>query len=159
MSRNLRKMSDWLPLRPPHIALVGIIVIVVVVGFLEQRPTLPRGCRHVEAAWRFVDFSQREGLAIICRLQGKHMPVKEPPPNFGAGHPNLEVGIFERLAASPYTFIQPRIRIWNEYQHELEKAFEHVWNWPVPESELTGLTGDARQQKVDDLCRAEIKSE
>jgi len=118
---------------------------------------IPRGCRHVEAAWRFIDFSQREGLAIICRLQGKHMPIKEPPPNFRAGHPNLEVGIFEQLAASPYTFIQPRIRIWNEYSHEMDKVFEHIWNWPVPEGELVGLTGDARQQKVDDLCRAEIK--
>ena len=80
-----------------------------------------------------------------------------PPPNFRAGHPNLEVGIFEELAASPYTFIQPRIRIWNEYSHEMDKAFEHIWNWPVPEDELAGLTGDARQQKVDALCRAEIK--
>lgn len=85
------------------------------------------------------------------------MPIKEPPPNFRAGHPNLEVGIFEEHAASPYTFIQPRLRVWNEYSHEMDKTFEHVWNWPVPEEELTGLTGDARQQKVDDLCRAEIK--
>ncbi|MFC1713172.1 extracellular solute-binding protein [Candidatus Poribacteria bacterium] len=118
---------------------------------------IPRGCRNVEAAWRFIDFSQREGLAILCRLQGKHMPIKEPPPNFRDGHPNLEVGIFEEHAASPYTFIQPRLRVWNEYSHEMDKTFEHVWNWPVPEEELTGLTGDARQQKVDDLCRAEIK--
>ena len=118
---------------------------------------IPRGCRHVEAAWRFVEFTQREGLAILCRLHGKHMPIKNPPPNFHAGHPNLEVGIFEELAISPYTFIQPRIQIWNEYSHEMDKAFEHVWNWPVPESELAGLTGDARQQKVDELCRDEIR--
>jgi len=118
---------------------------------------IPRGCRHVEAAWRFIDFSQREGLAILCRLQGKHMPIKNPPPNFHVGHPNLEVDLFEQYAASPYTFIQPRVRIWNEYRHELEKAFEHVWNWPVPESELSGLTGDARQQKIDELCRVEIR--
>ena len=85
------------------------------------------------------------------------MPIKEPPPNFREGHPNLEVEIFERLAASPHTFIQPRIRIWNEYNDELNKAFEHVWNWPVPEEDLAGLIGEARQQKVDELCRAEIK--
>jgi len=41
--------------------------------------------------------------------------------------------------------------------HEMDKVFEHVWNWPVPDNELAGLTDDARQQKVDDLCRAEIK--
>lgn len=118
---------------------------------------IPRGCKHVEAAWRFVDFAQRDGLAIICRLQGKHTPIKNPPPNFREGHPNLEVGIFEQFAASPYTFIQPRIRVWNEYSHELDKAFEHIWNWPVPENEIVGLPEDARRQKVDELCRAEIK--
>jgi hypothetical protein len=29
----------------------------------------------------------------------------------------------------------------------MDKAFEHIWNWPVLEDELAGLTGDARQQK------------
>ncbi|MBM3211882.1 ABC transporter substrate-binding protein [Candidatus Poribacteria bacterium] len=118
---------------------------------------IPRGCRNVEAAWKFIQFTQREGLAIICRLQGKNMPIKEPPPSFHIGHPNLEVRIFEELAASPYTFIQPGIQIWNEYSHELEKAFEHIWNWPVPENTLSGLSGNMRQQKVDELCRGEIK--
>ena len=43
MSRNGGKVSNILshvPLRPPHIALLGIIIIVVTVGILEQRPTL-----------------------------------------------------------------------------------------------------------------------
>lgn len=118
---------------------------------------IPRGCRHVEAAWRFVDFTQREGLAILCRLQGKNMPVREPPPHFHDGHPNLEVGIFEQLAVSPYSFTMPGIRIWNEYGHEITTAFEHIWSWPVPEKELAGLAGAAREAKVDELCRAEIR--
>jgi ABC-type glycerol-3-phosphate transport system substrate-binding protein len=117
---------------------------------------IPRGCKHVEAAWRFVDFTQREGLAILCRLQGKHMPVKRPPPNFREGHPNLELEVFERIAASPYTFIQPRVLIWREYSDELNKAFEHVWNWPPPEDELEGLEGDARRDRAEALCREEI---
>lgn len=118
---------------------------------------IPRGCRHPEAAWRFVDFTQREGSAVICRLQGKHMPVKEPPDNFREGHPNLEVGIFEELAASPHTFIQPRMRIWAEYQHEMSKAFEQIWTWPVPEAPLSGLTGSARARKIDEVCREEVR--
>jgi hypothetical protein len=119
---------------------------------------IPLGCRHVEAAWRFVDYCQRDGLAILCRLQGKHMPVKEPPPNFTEGHPNLELEVFERIAASPHTFIQPRVRIWREYQDELSKAFEHVWNWPPPEEELEGLEGEARRKRVEELSRAEIQA-
>jgi len=118
---------------------------------------IPAGCRHPEAAWRFVEFSQREGLAIICRLQGKHMPITEPPASFREGHPHLELDVFERVAASPHAFIQPRIRVWREYQREISKAFEHAWNWPVPEGELEGLEGAERQRKVDELCRAEIE--
>ncbi len=118
---------------------------------------IPRGSKHVEAAWRFVEFTQREGSAILCRLQGKHMPVKEPPADFRHGHPNLELAIFERLARSPDTFIQPRIRVWGEYQHEMVKAFEHVWNWPVPEKDVAGLAGEELKRKVDELCRAEIE--
>lgn len=119
---------------------------------------IPRGCPHPEAAWRFVEFSQREGLAIICRLQGKHMPIRNPPPDFREGHPNLELEVFEKVAASPHAFIQPRIRAWLEYQHELGKAFEHIWNWPPPEEELAGLEEtEARRRKVDQLCRAEIE--
>jgi len=118
---------------------------------------IPRGCRHPEAAWRFVEFSQRDGLAIICRLQGKHMPTKESPPHFREGHPNLELDVFERVAASPYSFIQPRIPGWAEYRHGLEQAFDHIWNWPPPEAELRGLTGEQRRQKLDELCRREIE--
>jgi multiple sugar transport system substrate-binding protein len=116
---------------------------------------IPRGCRHPDAAWRFVEFTQREGAAILCRLQGKHMPQREPPPGFYEGHPNLEVRTFAELAGSPHAFIQPRIRIWNEYQHELAKAFEHIWNWPVPEPP-PGLAPDARRARADALCRERI---
>jgi hypothetical protein len=50
----------------------------------------------------------------------------------------------------------PRMVVWKEYQDELSKAFEHVWNWPVPEEPLRGLSGQARQNKVEQLCREEI---
>ena len=117
---------------------------------------IPRGCKHPEAAWQFVLHSQTRGLAILCRLQGKHMPVRNPPQLYRQGHPNLELATFEQVAASPQSFLMPRISVWQEYQKELTRAFEHVWSWPVPESELAGLTGDARQRKLDELCTAEI---
>ena len=118
---------------------------------------MPTGCPHPEEAWQFIRFAQTEGLAILCRQQGKHMPLKHPSENFRVGHPHLELAVFERVAASPHSFIQPRIRIWREYQHELGTAFEHVWNWRVPEASLAGLSGSSRQKKVDALCREEIE--
>ncbi|HUU70717.1 MAG TPA: ABC transporter substrate-binding protein [Planctomycetota bacterium] len=118
---------------------------------------IPRGCKHPEAAWQFVLHTQTRGLAILCRLHGKHMPVRNPPPLYRQGHPNLELDVFEEVAASPHSFILPRISIWQEYQNELNRAFEHVWSWPVPESKIAGLTGSARQAKIDQLCEAEIR--
>jgi len=118
---------------------------------------IPRGCRHPEAAWKFVHFTQGEGLEILCRLQGKHMPIRKPPTHFRDGHPNLELDVFERVAAAPHSTTSPRIMVWREYRSELERAFEHIWSWPVPEKELRGLTRQERQAKIHELCRAEVE--
>jgi len=118
---------------------------------------IPRGSKHPEAAWKFIYYVQTRGLSILCRLQGKHMPVSRPPVEFRQGHPNLELEVFEKLSASPHSFIMPRITVWIEYQDEIRRAFEHVWNWPAPEGALAGLSGDARRLKVEELCRGEIE--
>jgi multiple sugar transport system substrate-binding protein len=118
---------------------------------------LPRSCRHPKEAWKFLEFTQKTGLATMCRLQGKHMPIAHPPANFHEGHPNLELKVFEDLARSPYSFINPRLIVWQEYRDQLSRVFEHVWNWPVPESGLVGLTGAERQRKVDQICEQEIR--
>jgi len=118
---------------------------------------IPRGSPRPEAAKKFLLHAQTRGLAILCRMQGKHMPVLRPPDLFREGHPNLELPVFEAVAASPHSFLLPRMIAWQEYEHELSRAFEHIWNWPVPESELAGLDGDSRARKVEELCRAEIE--
>jgi len=40
MSRDGKKTNGRLALRPPHLVLAGIAIIVIVVGIVEQRPTL-----------------------------------------------------------------------------------------------------------------------
>ncbi|NOY83121.1 MAG: ABC transporter substrate-binding protein [Kiritimatiellaeota bacterium] len=117
---------------------------------------IPRGCRQIEAAWEFVRFAQGKGLEILCRLQGKHMPIKDPPPLFREGHPNLELAVFERVAASPYSFILPQLPVWQEYNDELGRAFDHIWDYPVPEKEIEGLSGPALDRKIAQYCRPEI---
>ena len=118
---------------------------------------IPRGCKHPDAAWKFVHHAQTRGLAILCRLQGKHMPVKNPPPWYREGHPNLELAVFEKVAASPQSFLLPQMSVWQEYMDELNRAFDHVWAWPVPEQELAGLSGEARKARVEALCEGEIR--
>jgi ABC-type glycerol-3-phosphate transport system substrate-binding protein len=123
---------------------------------------IPRGCKHLKEAWEFVEYVQKcgpdgkRGLYILCSQQGKHLPIKNPPESFHQGHPNRELAVFEKVAASPYSFYPPTIFVQSEYQDELNKAFEHVWNWPVPEDQLAGLQGQERQAKIEQLCRQEI---
>jgi len=119
---------------------------------------IPRGCRNPDAAWKFVLYTQTRGLPILCRLQGKHLPLSKAPENYRYGHPNRELEVFEHVSASPQSFIVPRMTAWLEYKDELNRAFDRVWNWSVPERELAGLTAEARASKIDELCEAEIRN-
>lgn len=118
---------------------------------------IPRGCPHPQEAWRFVHWVQTEGLAILDRQQGKHLPWRDTPPGFRDGHPNKELAIFEELAASPHSFRLPQIIVWREYRDEMDRAFQHIWNWPAPEGPLQGLDGEARWRKIEQLCQAEVE--
>jgi len=117
---------------------------------------IPRGCKHPEAAWKFVRWTQRRGLEIICRLQGKHLPLTSVPETFRQGHPNRFVQVFEDLAKSPEAFIIPTSIIWQEYRDEYNRCFDHIWQWQPPADQLAGLTGAARDEKVRRLTHDEI---
>jgi len=119
---------------------------------------IPRGCKHPREAWEFILYTQTGGgMEILCRHQGKHLPFARTPAYFHQGHPNPFLEVFEELAASPHSFITPRITVWVEYREEMEDAFDHIWSWPVPADQLEGLTGQARQAKIDELCRGEVQ--
>jgi len=118
---------------------------------------IPRGCKHPREAWTFVLWVQREGMAILGRLQGKNLAIHRPPPWFHQGHPNLELAVFEQLAEAQHSFIYPQMLVGQEYRDEMIRTFEHIWNWPVPEEPLAGLSGAERQARIDALCRAEVE--
>jgi len=120
---------------------------------------IPRHCKHPKEAWKFVCWVQKEGIAILSRLQGKNTAIRNPPAWFHQGHPNLELKVFEDLALAPESFIVPNTLVGQEYRDEMNRAFEHIWNWPVElekKSALEGLTGAARQAKIEALCREEV---
>lgn len=119
---------------------------------------IPRGCRHPKEAWTFLLWVQRQGLPIMCRLQGKHVPFKNPPAWFHEGHPNLEIAIFEQMAMAPESFIIPATRVQLEYRDAVVRAFEHVWNWPVENRLPAGLKGAERQKRIEELCRQEAEA-
>ena len=120
---------------------------------------IPRGCKHPEEAWTFVHWVQTKGLPIVCRLQGKHLPIRLGPAEdraFRQGHPNRFLDVFDMLAKAKHSFILPRIVIWREYGDEYRLSFDHVWHWPPPDEALEGLTGETRERKMRELCREEI---
>ncbi len=125
----------------------------------EDIIAIPRGCKHPEAAWAFVRWVQTEGLPIVCRLHGKHLPIRLPPAEartFRQAHPNRFLEVFAGLARSPHSFILPRTPIWREVNSEYRRAFDHIWHWPVPDGPLEGLAGEARAAKMLQLCRGEV---
>jgi len=101
-------------------------------------------------------WTQRRGLEIICRLQGKHLPLTSVPETFRQGHPNRFVQVFEDLAKSPEAFIIPTSIIWQEYRDEYNRCFDHIWQWQPPEEQLAGLTGAPRDEKTRQLTHDEI---
>jgi multiple sugar transport system substrate-binding protein len=120
---------------------------------------IPRGCPHPKEAWRFVYWVQTKGLPIVCRLQGKHLPIRLSPKEdaeFRQAHPNRFLGVFDDLAKAPHSFILPNSIVWREYGDEIRRAFDHIWHWQVPEGPLAKLSGAAKDEKVRQLCREEI---
>jgi multiple sugar transport system substrate-binding protein len=121
---------------------------------------IPRHCKHPKESWKFVCWVQKEGLGILSRLQGKNIALRNPPPWFHQGHPNLELAVFEKLALSPESYIFPNSLVGQEYRDEINRAFEHIWNWPVDlerKDELKGLSGAERKAKIDALCQEEVR--
>ncbi len=122
----------------------------------EDNIGIPRGCKNPEAAWKFVLWTQRRGLEILNRLQGKHLPLTGVPDGFRMGHPNRFVQVFEDLAKSPEAFIIPTSVVWSEYRDEFNRCFDHIWQWQPPADQLEGVTGAARDEKVRRLTHDEI---
>ena len=119
---------------------------------------IPRNCKHPKEAWTFVHWVQTKGLPIVCRLQGKHLPITAVPEDFRQGHPNKFLDVFDSLARAPESFGIPTSIIWQEYRDAYMRTFDHIWHWQAPAGELEGLEGEARERKLAELTREEIVS-
>jgi multiple sugar transport system substrate-binding protein len=98
---------------------------------------IPRGARHPREAWAFLRYvsspnlsAQRledlRGVELVCFLQEKASPLTQWSPYFEAHNPNPDIKTFRRLAESPHAIHAPTMGIWEEYQRELNTAFDEV---------------------------------
>jgi len=114
---------------------------------------IPRGARHVEEAWDFIRFVQRQrNMEDLCLGQGKFSPLREVSEEFYARHPNPFIRTFRRLAESPNAKAVPRIGVWSEYRDEVAAAVQSIWTAgddPVDVGAALGRVKERIQPKLD----------
>jgi len=99
---------------------------------------IPAGARHPREAFAFMAFvNRRAEIEKLCLGQGKFSPLRVVSPGFYKRHPNPDIQIFARLAASPNARIMPPYAICTEYMDALTTATnEMILNDPPVDSIL-----------------------
>lgn len=88
---------------------------------------IPTGSRHVEEAWAFIRYTQRQDvMEQLCLGQRKPSPLSEVSDGFYASHPNPYIRIFAQLGASNNAWSAPKTGVWNEYERELKTAVNKI---------------------------------
>jgi ABC-type glycerol-3-phosphate transport system substrate-binding protein len=99
--------------------------------------TIPRGARNPRAAWEFIKYvnssnprartrAELQGAELLDFLQEKLSPLRVWSPYFEQHHPNPNIGMFRRLAASPHIVCIPDMGIWWEYYRETISTLDKV---------------------------------
>ena len=98
---------------------------------------IPRGAKHPHEAWEFLKYVSTPNLAAqsldelsgverLCYLQKKASPLSQWSPFFTTHNPNPYIGIFRQLAESPHAVSAAQMGIWDEYQRNINLAFDKV---------------------------------
>ncbi|MBI1290718.1 extracellular solute-binding protein [bacterium] len=115
---------------------------------------IPRGARHVEEAWDFIKFVQRQdNMEELCLGQGKFSPLREVSEEFYARHPNPYIRTFRRLAESPNAKAVPRIGVWSEYRDEIAAAVQTIWTSSNPPADVESVLRRVRERIQPKLDR------
>ena len=130
------------PTQDPKLYGMGIADLDVIV--------IPRGSRHPDEAFEFIKYVvSQKGMEKLCMGQRKFSPLKKMSREFVKKHPHPYIGMFRNLSMHPRTFALPRLTFWQEYNDELNVAFDRVWlNQMTPEQAM----GDVKrkmQKKLD----------
>lgn len=98
---------------------------------------IPRGAKHAREAWEFLKYAnsnnpeahsreELSGIELTCFLQEKNSPLAKWSPYFEQHHPHPFIGVFRELARSPRAYHVPFMGVWQEYQREINTAFDKV---------------------------------
>jgi ABC-type glycerol-3-phosphate transport system substrate-binding protein len=120
---------------------------------------LPRGCRHPEEAWRVAAWlNSQEGAEYVCGDranngggQGKLTAFKRTSPGWIEQHTHPYLQVFIDLAKSANAVPIPQVLVWDEYQHELNTAFDRCW---LGEDQPRRALAEVRERMQAKLDRA-----
>jgi multiple sugar transport system substrate-binding protein len=98
---------------------------------------IPRGSQHPQQAWEFLEYvsssnpaaqslAELRGLELTCFLQEKNSPLRVWSPYFSQHHPHPFISVFRELAQSPRAYHAPALGVFQEYQREINIAFDQV---------------------------------
>jgi len=98
---------------------------------------IPAGAKHPREAWKFLKYvnssnpdarsrDELRGIELTCFLQEKSSPLREWSPYFTEHHPHPYIQIFRQLSRSPRATHVPYMGVWQEYQREINIAFDKV---------------------------------
>lgn len=111
---------------------------------------IPKGAKHLEQAWEFIKFVQKqENLEELCLAQKKFSPLKNTSPEFYSKHPNPNIRLFRKLAESPNAKIYPKLSIQTEYLDEVGSAMEEIWLMRSTPREAMDRVAARIQPKLD----------
>lgn len=116
--------------------------------------TIPRGAKHVKEAFEFLKFVQsQEGMEMLCLGQKKATPLRKVSPGFFEKHPNPFIKMFATLPYSKTIAVAPKIGIWNEYQSEIDSAFDDIMLMNKTPEKALGDVQARMQPKLDQYLR------
>jgi ABC-type glycerol-3-phosphate transport system substrate-binding protein len=111
---------------------------------------IPTGSKHVEEAWTFIKFTQKqEVMEQLCLGQRKHSPLAQVSDEFYAQHPNPYIRLFRELGASPNAWSAAKTGVWNEYAREMTTAADKISNLNLTPQEALGQVQERIQISYD----------
>ncbi len=102
---------------------------------------IPRGAKHKIQAEKFISWlTQEKQLEYLALKHEKFTPLKKHSPDFFSKHPNKEIEVFTKLAASPNATYFPKLAFIQKYKREIKLAYDKVFkNEMSAESALSEL--------------------
>jgi ABC-type glycerol-3-phosphate transport system substrate-binding protein len=123
----------------------------------EDVLVIPRGAKHPNEAFEFIAFvNSRKGSELLNMGQRKFTPLLDVSQPFLRDHPNPYIEVFIDLAKSRNAFVPPQMPLWQEYQAEMQTAFDQIWlAEKTPEDALQDVQARMQAKLDRDLKRYE----